>query len=69
MAYEFNREYESSLNGTAKSYVSSYALLKNRSTFIKALRLAIKKPPLRINKKGKLFFSYLMVVYYNDFNN
>lgn len=63
IAYEFNREYGSKLTGSKKKYVQGYGDLINRSGFLHNLLLSIKLPPIEHSFKGRLFFTYDLVLY------
>lgn len=67
IAYEFSREYPSSLEGKQQLYIDKYAALTDKSSISNNLKLVMKLVPQRLNPKGKVFFSYLLVVFHNDF--
>lgn len=67
IAKEFSVEYGDYMSGEDKDYAEKYGELLNRSGFWHNLVLAFKLPPQERSIKGKIFFSYLMVVFNKRF--
>lgn len=66
-AHEFNRLYGDEVSGMDKQYLSAYGDLYTKSSFLHNLNLVVKYPAQRINPKGKLFYSYLFVMFAKNF--
>lgn len=64
---EFYSQYGDSFTENEKCYLFAYATLRKQSSFSNNLKLVIQFPPRRRNFKGKLFFSYLLIAYPNDY--
>lgn len=62
-AHEFYRLYGGQVKGKDRSYLIGYGSLYEKSSFWHNLHLVLKMPALRINPKGRLFYSYLFVVF------
>lgn len=60
---EFYNQYSSAFNGREKEYMARYAALKKKSSFMYNLLLVLRFPPARLNLKGRVFFSYLLVTH------
>lgn len=69
IAYEFGREYPEGLTEKERRYINEYGQLTKKSSFWHNLKLVIQLTPQRIYLKGKIFFSYLVVVFHNDYKN
>lgn len=66
IAREFYIEYGSYLKKKDKNYAKEYGDLLIKSSFWQNLILAFKLPPQERSIKGKIFFSYLMVIFNKD---
>lgn len=63
IAHEFNKIYGNQMTGRDKKYLEAYAALYTDSGFWHNLGLVLRMPPQRLNPKGKLFYSYMFVIY------
>lgn len=62
-SHEFKRLYGNSVHGVDKEYLGGYSNLYDNSGFFNNLKLVLKLPAQRINPKGKIFYSYLFVLF------
>ncbi|MDM8261053.1 glycosyltransferase family 2 protein [Limosilactobacillus vaginalis] len=67
LLYEFYRQYSSGFKGNESNYIRRYSSLQTKSSFLYNLRTVLQYPPKRHSLKGKFFFSYIMVVYHDDY--
>lgn len=63
ISHEFNKIYGNQMTGRNKKYLEAYAALYTDSGFWHNLGLVLRMPPQRLNPKGKLFYSYMFVIY------
>ena len=66
IAHELDLIYGEKLPQSAYNYVHNYGDLVYKGAPLHNLGLSIKFPPQRMTPKGKVFFTYLMMIYNRD---
>ena len=69
MDREFQRLFNNQITSRNKQYLNSYVSLLGNVPFIKRLKLITYFPPQRLNVKGKLLFSYMILFRYHILKN
>lgn len=67
IAHEFQRRYPNKLTGRNLKFLNAYADLYYKSSFWHNLKLVMRFHPQRMNLKGRIFYSYLLVVFNKKF--